>query len=359
MIPKETHRYRIPKVGKIFVLISIYTIFLIGAFFVTETIFRIKIIGYQKTISSYFNPTHQPSVLGVNDWVVSDPDLNYKLNPSKPHINVFSMPEKEIMIPKPSGLTRIIVLGDSISYSGDPSFVDLLKSKYARHSNIEILNASTPGYTTYQEMIFLKKYLLTLEPDLVILSYCLNDNFTFLHRFDENVNMIWTEEAEESLAIENTIDAITNKSYFLTAIKIAFTQKQRLQEKHEYPWEGIIDFNIAWKDYSWIDFSRWFKEMDDDMRGINGKLFMVIFPLKMQFAQELSQYDHELVIKPQKNALHYCNKYNIKCLDLFDDFLENINRDKELYTDGIHLSDDGHIISSEIIFNFINSEYFN
>jgi hypothetical protein len=67
--------------------------------------------------------------------------------------------------------------------------VDILKNRFI-DSSIEIINASTPGYTTYQELIFFKKYILQTNPDIVILAYVLNDNHKFLHKFDAEGNML-------------------------------------------------------------------------------------------------------------------------------------------------------------------------
>ena len=41
--------------------------------------------------------------------------------------------------------------------------------------SIEVINAGIPGYTTYQELEFLKIYGLQMEPDLVVLGFVFND----------------------------------------------------------------------------------------------------------------------------------------------------------------------------------------
>jgi hypothetical protein len=42
-------------------------------------------------------------------------------------------------------------------------------------SSWEIVNASVPGYSTFQELGWLKLHGLALEPDTVVLQLCLND----------------------------------------------------------------------------------------------------------------------------------------------------------------------------------------
>ena len=348
----------IGKAGKILALVCMSILVLIGTFFIAETIFRIRILGYRMAIRSYFHPVQQPSVLGTSDWFISDPDLNFRLNPSLPEVNKYSMLEKEIVIPKPPGITRVVILGDSVPFRGYPSLIDLLKEKYATQDGIEILNASTPGYTTYQEMLFLEKYVLALEPDVVILTYCLNDNYTFLHRFDKEANMLWTEEAEKSLHIDSMYDALINKSYFLSSLKTTLIQNNKDKKEYEYPWENSVDFNIAWKDYSWIDFSSRLKEINTVLSKQNSRLYVVIFPLDMQLDKSLLQENYEYVTKPQREVLSYCEQYHIPCLDLFSEFYRNKLEGKQLYVDGLHLSKTGEILSSDAISTFLSKEYF-
>jgi hypothetical protein len=346
------------KVGKIAVFIGVSIVFAIGIFFIAETIFRIKLLGYQKAIQSYAHPVQQPSVLGTSDWYISDPDLNYRFNTSLPEINQYSMFEKNVTVPKPTGVIRIVILGDSLPFRGYPSLIDMVKEKYVNQSNVEILNASTPGYTTYQEMIFLEKYLLALEPDVVILAYCLNDNYTFLHRFDKDANMLWTDEAKNSLQITSYFDALISKSYFLTSLKLDTMKNNTKVKEYKYPWEGSVDFNIAWKDYSWIDFSSRLKRMQSVLQVHNSKLYVVIFPLELQLDEALLKENYELVTKPQREVLLYCDQYQIPCLDLFNDFYKNNHEGKRLYVDGLHLSKIGQTISLDAISSFLSKEYF-
>lgn len=342
-------------------LLLIFFIFITSliTFIFCEGAVRIKYLGITGAMQSIIKKTTQPSVLGTNNWVISDPDLDFRLNPAQPGINKFSMRDKEITIPKPYGLIRIIVLGDSIPYSGNPTFVDLMKNKFFNFNNVEILNASTPGYTTYQELLFLEKYLIKMEPDFVILSYCLNDNYTILHRFDEETHMLWTKEAEDSLKINSAFDAFINKSYFLTTIKTMFIRERNNQKKSIFPWDNTTDFNIAWKDYSWPDFSDRLNKMNNILKKNGGKLYVVIFPLDMQLDPHLLNIDPKRVTKPQQQVAYYSKKYDIPYFDLFQIFYDNKQKGTELYTDGIHLSLDGENLAANSINNFLlNDIYF-
>ena len=69
----------------------------------------------------------------------------------------------------------------------DPHYDAVERRLNARFANappsIEVINAGVPGYTTYQELEFLKIYGLDMKPDLVILGFVFNDLFyKYLHR---------------------------------------------------------------------------------------------------------------------------------------------------------------------------------
>jgi len=312
--------------------------------FAAETAMRISRKGLIEGALSYFSPEVEESVLGVSDWVIADPEIGYRLNPDKPGINDQSMKEAEVVVPKPAGTTRIIVLGDSLPFGGNPGFVDLLKERFRSNPSIEILNASTPGYTTYQELKFLERYILPLEPDLVVLIYCMNDNHTFLHRFDEEASMLWTKQAKEEFAIKNATDKFISRSYFLSYLKLELLNKSTATAgDSEYPWDNEIDFSIAWKDYSWPDFDARIRQMQESLKQKQAALSVVVFPLEAQLELELYRKNPSYVLKPQYEVQRVTEKYGIPHLDLYQSFYDATNNgSSRLYTDGIHLSEDGH-----------------
>jgi lysophospholipase L1-like esterase len=338
------------------VLLSVVLIFL-----VTETFFRVQKKGFIDGIKSYFVVETPYSALGTNDWVIYDSELGYRQNPALPEINEYSMRNDEIVMPKPTGSKRIVILGDSLPYSGYPNFVTMLREKFAYDKNIEIINASTPGYTNYQELVFLKKYILKIEPDLVILNYVLNDNFKFLHKFDEKEGMLYTDEARESLKINNNFEKIVSKSYFLSRLKLASLNREANLDDSDTCFENHIDFNTAWKDESWPDIDHQLEEMNSLLKKQNSKLSVVIFPLECQVKSDFLSENFNHITKPQQKVLEYGKKYDIKTLDLFMPFYTAIDKNKEisLYTDGIHLTENGHSLSAEEISKFINENFIN
>jgi lysophospholipase L1-like esterase len=215
------------------------------------------------------------SNLGTGNWVIYDPELGYRLNPARPTINSRSIRGPDITVPKPSGVFRVVVLGDSIT-AAQPGFVDEPSDQLKRRGVIEVINASTPGYTSYQELTFFKRYLVDTDPDLVIWAYCLNDNHKFLHRFDEQAHMLWTDEARASLGINTWWDWVVSRRYVLTAIRIGLIRPP--DSSSMFPWEAREDFNTAWKDYSWLFYEEHLREMIELLKPRRARLAIIIFP---------------------------------------------------------------------------------
>ena len=82
---------------------------------------------------------------------------------------------------KPAGEFRILVLGDSFAEGYTVGFEELcselLKQKLntGLNKHVQVINAGTGGYSTDQELLFLRTEGVKYEPDLVIVLYCEND----------------------------------------------------------------------------------------------------------------------------------------------------------------------------------------
>lgn len=89
-------------------------------------------------------------------------------------INARGFRGRDLPIPKATGHTRVVVLGDSIAFglhiSDDETFAHLLD---ARDNGIEAANLAVQGYGPDQELLTLTREGLRLDPDVVILAFCL------------------------------------------------------------------------------------------------------------------------------------------------------------------------------------------
>jgi hypothetical protein len=77
-----------------------------------------------------------------------------------------------------AGRTRVVVLGDSVAFghgvADDETFPHLLE---ARDPRLEVFNLGVEGYGPGQELLVLEREGLPVRPDLVILAFCLRNDF--------------------------------------------------------------------------------------------------------------------------------------------------------------------------------------
>lgn len=281
------------------------------------------------------------SNLGTSNWVIYDKALGYRLNPEREDFNDRCVRHGNITVPKPGNVFRVLYLGDSIPWDRD-GFVKHTRDVLARKGGFEVINASVPGYTSYQEVLFYRKYLRDTTPDLVVWTYCLNDNHRFLHRFDENAKMLWTKEAERTLEVDGPLDGLVSRSYLLTRLRLGIRhemERRRSKSGNRYRWEDTVDFNIAWKDDPWNDYETHLLDLRGMLREHGGRLAVVVFPLESQLRYRNDRENRAYVLKPQRKLVALCGKHGVPCLDLYPAFAAVRAR---LYRDGIHLNAEGH-----------------
>lgn len=88
---------------------------------------------------------------------------------------------KIVVEPKQSA-HRIVVVGDSFTWGDgvevEETYTFLLQSLFRERRSevdIEVINWSRPGWNTWRELRSIEPQLPVLEPDLLIIGYCIND----------------------------------------------------------------------------------------------------------------------------------------------------------------------------------------
>jgi lysophospholipase L1-like esterase len=137
-----------------------------------------------------------------------DPVLRYVPKPGVRGVNADGFRDRSYPRVKQGGVYRIIVIGDSIPYGycndhetlrPEATFPKLLEQELnaGRMPGIdrfEVLNMGVSGYNTPQEARFLEKYGLAFAPDLVLVTYGLNDQwFASAELFDLRKEPTWAE----------------------------------------------------------------------------------------------------------------------------------------------------------------------
>ena len=87
---------------------------------------------------------------------------------------------QEFAVPKPIGVVRVMVLGDSLTFGNTVALSDIYTEVLARRLRVddgavEIVNASAGGWNLDVEMLFLEQEGLGYEPDILVLAFYPND----------------------------------------------------------------------------------------------------------------------------------------------------------------------------------------
>ena len=112
---------------------------------------------------------------GARSTVLWPPELAYEV-----HINALGLRGPEIARTPPPGRTRILALGDSMTFGFYleesetwPARLEALLRERGR--DVEVVNAGVGGWTISSETLFLEERALALAPAHVVVGFCAND----------------------------------------------------------------------------------------------------------------------------------------------------------------------------------------
>ena len=102
-------------------------------------------------------------------------------------VNSRGLRSPEFEVPKPPGLRRVLVLGDSVTFGWgveeEQNFSRRLEEALRQQlaCPVEVLNSGVSGYGTVEEADFFTHEGLAFEPDVVLIYYVENDNQSVPH----------------------------------------------------------------------------------------------------------------------------------------------------------------------------------
>ncbi len=125
--------------------------------------------GVQKEIVNYRLRLFQP-----------DSELLWRTIPNTPFTNSQGFRNsRDFALKKGAGTFRILFIGDSCMFLGDQVYPELIEKSLAGHpewQRIECINASVPGYSSFQGGKLLQQ-LTPYQPDLIVASFGWNDHW--------------------------------------------------------------------------------------------------------------------------------------------------------------------------------------
>ena len=265
----------------------------------------------------------------------------------------------EIEYAKPDGVLRILHLGDSVPFGylledynlTFPAIIEKILEERTG-DNIETVNLGVGGYSTWQENILFQREGIKYEPDLVILSFVLNDatNKFNLKRFggssENGLLELGLSSKNEQWYYKSGILYLTRRigAHFLFgkevqkgANLIEINKVKSLIESPDHPevkaaWEGV------------------FKDIQQIVGLCNERsieFLLVVFPFSLQLKSDGNEFI------PQSYLINYAEEHDIQYLDILD-FMKGLMKEKDTvpndyFLDYYHLNPWGNQLVAEHI----------
>jgi len=154
----------------------------------------------------------------------------------KEKINALGFRDREIPPRKLKDEVRIFCMGDSCTFGLGvyrdetfPARLQNLMSETPPDFPVSVYNAGTPGYTSYQGLALFRKKILPLAPDIVIISYGINDNATHRNISDRDFARLLMETPMKRF--QNNV--LARSEIYLGLKQLILYRRYRAKSDHE------------------------------------------------------------------------------------------------------------------------------
>lgn len=306
----------------------------------------------------------EPDDVIIPHLTSKDKNLRWRFSTSK-GLNSLGLKNAEVGTKEPHQF-RILYLGDSMVWTGETSskklYTEVIENNLNKmnliNEKVEIINAGIPGYTTYQELEFLKVYGLDMQPDLVILGFVFNDVY-YKYLSKPTQKTLLGREPKIQLhrfKTDSLPQSLFSRSYLAHRVYYELEViNKKIRKLPYFPFEYRTDFYLAWKENGWNKTKALIGEMNDILKGKNIPLIVVIYPITDQVNKKYLNIDKDYVLYPQKRIKQICKLYQIPFLDLQATIYKNGGT--VLYQDYLHMNNKGNdIIAHEVTEFLINTK---
>lgn len=245
---------------------------------------------------------------------------------------------------KSAGVFRILGIGDSITAAEylpeEKRYINkigtILSSKTTK--SIEVVNAGVIGYNSWQEAELLRTRYLSVEPDLIIVSLCFNDDCGWR----PEIRKTWfggVREIPRHHKEARYFNFLYQRSQLYQFVYDRLYMLKKLLRKN----------NRYYTEHEWKpDMERWkgpLEEMMSLAKNYNTEILFVIFPLEQQILKGEGNSSRELT--------EFFEGKNVYFLDLIKYFKPNSDKPLYIKRDPIHPNVLGSTIAAKAIADYI------
>ncbi len=258
-------------------------------------------------------------------------------------MNNYGFRGPDIQVPKPDGVFRVLMLGDSFTFGAgvrlEHTFVhrmsEIMKSEVS--DDIEVVNCGVSSWSTGTEITYLEKMGMSLEPDLVVVVFIPNDA-DYAAQFD-----LWNEFR----ASYEPPDWL-RRSYILTFIYAPISRE--IAGRRYVKRLARASVGIRSAQFKWRKTLRLLKKGKDIAKAGGAEYAIVMFPF--MFKLDDSYPLHAIHDKVRKVS----ESNDIPYSDLFGAFKGNDYMDLWVHGSDQHPNEVGHEIAARAIADFLVEE---
>jgi lysophospholipase L1-like esterase len=319
--------------------------------------------------------------------------------------NAKGLRDQDYSYKKTPGIFRILLLGDSFvegyGVEAEQIFGEVLEKKLntnlRKYSQIQVINAGTGGYSTAQELLFFQKEGRKYQPDLVILSFYVDDTYNNAHQssgifgnpfFSLSDNKIKlhlpslkkdTSASNRYLTQENSnpISYIkkwlrSHSALYILSVNLIFENFPRLKQpfiklgligEGKVPPEFRLAFSREDEQEPWLITEGIIARLNEEVQKEKARLIILFIPNQIQVYPEdwerkkefygIKEADLDLR-KSNKKLKDICMNLKIDFIDPTDIFRRQAQEGSRLYYkfDG-HLNREGHALVAKLIYDYL------
>jgi len=231
---------------------------------------------------------------------------------------------------------KVLFLGDSVTYGDGVSFDSVFVSRMQELAGPawQLMNAGTPGWSTYQELRFFDEHLSDVPWRAIVVVFCLND----LVRYE------WVWRSDRLLSLSDEMRAVSGlPAVHARAAKALELVRLRNRLRKQPSTAVLADVNTAilraWDPDDWNEYER---EVLDPWLASRRALpiVIVISPAREQLKALALGGPPAEVLLPQQRLERICEHAHVTCIDPVG-ALSALDPDR-VFLDDLHYSEAGH-----------------
>ncbi|MCP4656660.1 MAG: hypothetical protein GY856_14705 [bacterium] len=293
---------------------------------------------------------HEDAYRTHTGFVEPDPDLIWRLKPQSAGplaTNELGLRDTPY---RADADVKILLLGDSVSWGNGihdvrriyPTLLEQKLSQGYGPRSFEVINAAVPGYSTFQELRYLELYGLALEPDAVVVQFCLNDvgeRYEALAQYGGNNYFLGVDTREAVRGLQGTL--IRNSRAYEAVVR-ALQGQARGREEYRAR-------NLARDQLSPAQERAW-QQMLRELDGIRRLAAEHDLPLLVLIAPFRFQIEEPGRRQPQDRLLELARGHGPPTIDVLGE-LEELSPGlaAAAFNDETHFSELGHALTAELL----------